>query len=125
MFERLVFRDRFRRGGDRDVEIWVKDGKVRFSKRTYPSLIIADDEVSPMSVKELSQKLDDLGILKWRRKYDFDDYFVEDGEFWVVKYKDSSRQRTKVIDGSDAFPDNWEEFLEILSEVAGDISVDC
>lgn len=125
MFERLVFRDRFRRGGNRDVEIWVKDGKLRFSKHIHPNFTTAEDAVSFMSVGELSQKLENLKILKWKRYYGLENYVVDGGEFWIVRYKDSSRQRIKVIEGSDAFPDNWEEFLSVLTEVVGDIQVDC
>lgn len=122
MFESIVFRSRAYAAGFVDVEIWVEGNQLHYSKDVMIKGSVKD-KVSAMTVEELSAKLEQLGILKWKRNYKPEGYFVLDGEYWIVRYKDSSRQRKKVIEGDNMYPENWEEFLTLLSDVVGDIEL--
>ena len=124
MFEYLQFSNIVFFGTSVDVKIWLEDDKVHYTKRLWKPGYNNESDVSSMSVEEVSEKIENLRINKWHKRYQHEDRFICDGEEWFVKYKDSSRKRTKVIEGDNAYPENWKEFLIVLTEVVGDVSVE-
>lgn len=102
-----------------DVDMWVEEGKIHYNKYLYPEVANAFNEISSISVGEITEKLDKTDLLKWHRYYNLDEY-TPFYEFWIIKYKDSRRKRTKVIEG-DTHPNMWWEFISIISEVVGSI----
>lgn len=125
MFEYLEYKTLVFGGGSNvDVKIWTTGDNVLYTKRLWAPANINETGVSTISVKELSEKMDALGINKWKKQYQPEDCFVLDGEEWLIRYMDSTRQRKKVINGDNAYPDNWDEFLGVLTEVVGDIGVE-
>lgn len=121
MFEYLLFKSFVFFGMDVDVEIWAEDNKIHYTKRLWRPMDINVTGISNMSIKEVSEKIEALGINQWKKRYQPEDCFVCDGERWLVKYKDSSRQRKKVIEGDNEYPANWRAFLGTVSDIVGDI----
>ncbi len=112
------------------IKIWVKDGKLYYSKFVTPddfsgSLkksaaedfdeLFIEDRVSEMSVEEFAAKLEKVNIAKWKKRYE--DPCVCDGWQWYVEYKTSDG--TVKSEGSNAKPGNWSTFRKVMAEVAG------
>ncbi len=59
--------------------------------------------------------IDDLKILKWKKKH-APDTFLMDGVNWTIKY-DDSEHKTYKIEGENAYPEKWMEFMDLISEI--------
>ena len=102
--------------------IRAKDNELHYSKESMRLEVLANDEVSPVSVKEFSKRIDALHIPEWKETYTPEGYDVFDGESWTVTYMDSN-SKTIVRCGENAYPPNWKKFLKALRDAVGNIRI--
>lgn len=62
-------------------------------------------------LQNLIKELSDLNIEKWKRYYDSD---ILDGTQWELTIK-FDKGRTIIKGGSNDYPDNWIDFIKVLS----------
>lgn len=106
------------------VMIWVENDKLHYSKEIlYRPGNTEKDVISPVSVEEFTKKIEALRIDTWKKNYQPQGYVVLDGESWEVQYEDTDGKKSK-SSGDNAYPANWESFQELLTSVAGDVSID-
>ena len=62
--------------------------------------------------------LKDLHLGEWRKNYSSDDYGVciLDGEFWDLKISFSNGQTPATFHGDNAYPYNFDRFLEVIED---------
>ena len=70
-----------------------------------------DDEMEPLDKDEFLEKLDNLRIGEWRRRYDSD---ILDGTQWELEIYFSSSHKPVKICGSNAYPYNFDCALELF-----------
>ena len=89
------------RGGKVTRKI-LRDGLLNVDKKILPDAEISDTQLA---------KLDALNIFAWDKDYSSD---ILDGEQWELTFKDG--KKTYRGYGSNAYPENWERFLDWLDE---------
>lgn len=72
--------------------------------------------LKPTEVYQLLELTDDLKVRDWKNEYNNNS--ILDGEQWLMKIKFADGV-IKKIKGSNAYPDNWEEFQRRVRAVAG------
>ncbi len=107
-----------------DVEIWAKDGKLFYNKKNMPirpdNSNYAIDAESSLSIEEFEKKLASLKIEEWEDICTpTKDEWVLDGSDWSVKVKYEGRKAIKK-EGQNAYPDNWNKFIMLLKQIAGE-----
>lgn len=98
-----------------DIEIWNKNNKLFFVDGYDMTKEKVSKRISRMSVEEFSSRIESINISAWKLHYERDRYIVN-GASWIVRYKDSNRKRTKVVEGYALYPDNWNDFISLLNE---------
>lgn len=64
--------------------------------------------------KLILQMIEDLNIGKWKAKYQPpEEFMVCDGTQWQIDYKEEGKH-CKHIYGDNAYPDNWDDFIEVM-----------
>ena len=107
-----------------NVEIWVKGGKLHYSKiATGRPDEYTDDTVSTVSAEDFAKKLEALHIGSWKKDYQPQGYIVMDGVSWTVEYEDTDGKKVK-SSGDNAYPSNWSAFRKLLATVAGNVKLD-
>lgn len=106
--------------GTAEVKVWVENKELHYSKDIMMNPIDddTDDSVSDMSVDEFLNRIEALKILGWKKNYSPVGYVVMDGETWTVNYSDSDHKTYK-IEGDNVYPENWTDFMNLMSEVVG------
>ncbi len=103
-----------------EINIWVEENTIHYSKRISKPGGFVDDAISPISVEEFSTRIEKLSLDKWQKEYD--NPYCLDGTSWEFKCTDTEH-KTISSSGSNAFPDNWKEFKNLITETVGDISM--
>jgi hypothetical protein len=62
---------------------------------------------------EFVDKIFNMGVYKWKKKYYNND--ICDGEQWSLEIEFYGIQKFESF-GSNEYPDNWEDFIEIIQE---------
>ncbi|MEB3429252.1 hypothetical protein VLK81_04330 [Citroniella saccharovorans] len=68
----------------------------------------------PDSKESFMQALQDLHFGKWKSRYDNPE--VQDGTQWSLELHFSNGQRTVSFSGSNAYPDNFDDFCSLIGE---------
>lgn len=68
------------------------------------------------------QKIEELKIGKWKAKY-CPEMRICDGTQWQIDYKEEGK-RCRHIYGDNAYPDNWDDFIEIMDTLYPFIDAD-
>lgn len=102
----------------------IADGKIYANKIDTAKFDIDDLDkykVVDTDINEFCEQLKDLYIGEWRKDYNLQrfDYCVLDGTEWNLTICFSNGHRTIKKHGSNAYPYNFKEFLELL-EIAND-----
>ena len=104
-------------GGGVVIDIEVKSGIVTAEVSSVfhntPNTEVSFDEET--SAKWLAE-LDNLRTDKWKPRYRPQDIFVMDGCSWRldINYRDGMIRHTE---GENAFPDNWDSFEDLMSQI--------
>ena len=118
MFEKLIYNNSI--GYDfYELKVWVEDEELHFSRKSSGYDLFDDDTISPISVKDFTDRLDRIDIPSWNKKYE--DPTVLDGESWDVTLETSEEKIKK--SGENAFPPGWNNFLRLMRFVTGDAKV--
>ncbi len=79
------------------------DGAVLEENRVYPE---------PRAWERFQRRLAKIGVQSWEPRYE-PEYPVCGGTAWAIRLGEQT------VTGEDAYPPNWSEFLDALSELAG------
>ena len=101
-------------GGYKTVEIAIVDDTASY-KILRNGLLSVDKKKSPAQKISAAwlKNLDALKIFEWEKNY-FDEK-VSDGEQWELIFRDG--EKIYRGSGSNAWPENWEKFLDWLDEL--------
>lgn len=69
---------------------------------------------SEIKLKPWLAKLESLDLDRWKEEYWAD---ACDGEQWELRYKFENADE-RIINGSNAYPDNWEPFQKLMKGIA-------
>ncbi len=75
---------------------------------------------TPSEWKRFWQRVDDLQVWKWKKNYSNND--ICDGTQWSLKIKIAGK--TKNCYGSNSYPESFEQFQKILSELVGGLPIE-
>ncbi len=124
MIERVFYKHRLARHFcDLEIEIWVKEGKLYYNKSSFEISLDHDNYVqnaeSPVLIEEFEKKLNALKIEDWpETSLPPEDVVYCDGSDWEVKVKNEG-QKEVVKRGENAYPANWNKFINLLSLTVG------
>lgn len=100
------------------VDASVKNGNVFYRVCSYPRY--EADALSVRVPKKIGEawlsRLERLNIGSWRSRYE-SEHDLCDGAQWSLEYKKEGR-RCRHISGDNAYPPNWDEFMEALDSLA-------
>lgn len=65
-----------------------------------------------------SERFAELKIYGWRKEYRKDP--VSAKSLWSLTYKETEKKTRRVINGSQLYPERWDDFLNLLYRVAPD-----
>ena len=105
-------------GGYDTAKICVKDGCINYSiyhefgPDEEPLLV---ETKSLKFSKEWLNRLENIHINRWHASYK-PPYIVCDGTQWNLEYKVEGK-RCRHISGSNAYPENWDDFANLMSEL--------
>ena len=123
MFEYLVLIDGQSFIGEREIRIEVDGDKLKYRLEDRRFYILAQSEERTVSgIYEGDQdafirKLESFDVPHWKNKY----YIPAcDGYFWDLRYKEVGKPCRKIT-GSNDCPDCFEEFVDLMFSVTGDM----
>lgn len=92
------------------IQVIENDGKytVKYQKALWEEWQTFED----INLDEWNDELERMHINKWHKLYI--DYGILDGTEWLLEYKVKDK-RCRHIHGSNAYPDNFDEFMQVLS----------
>lgn len=100
-----------------------KDGKLLLGPANSPSRVsdygVIEVMPTPSEWKIFWHKVDQLQVWKWKKSYSNRD--VLDGEQWSLRIKINGK--TLASNGSNSYPGSFKPFLNILSKLAGGLSL--
>ena len=91
------------------IEVIEVDGKytVKYQKALWEDWQVFDN----IDLKDWSTKLEEVHINRWRKEYM--NTGILDGTQWNLEYK-AKDKRCRHIYGSNAYPDNFDDFMQAL-----------
>ena len=100
-------------GGGWEVKGSEKEGLV-YKRLGHDGAVLEEQRIRPPEEawRAFKEKLEELGVGTWEARYE-PEYPVCGGTTWAVRL--DGRQST----GEDAYPPNWQGFLDTLSELVG------
>ena len=103
------------------VKVWIKNGQVHYAKNVMTEDEEIIDAVRKIPVEDLIKRIEKLGIEGWKDECQNQvcEYY-DAGYYWTVKYKDSEKG-TITLKGRAVYPSKWDEFLKLLSDIAGNL----
>lgn len=117
MFKRVSIKIRYARSMPVEAAVWVQDNKLHYSNMSFYNDSFVEDEVSDIDVESFEKKFAKIGIDNWKELYTPEGYAVLDGESWIVTYENDDRKI--VVNGENAYPDNWKSFIKLIRSVTG------
>ena len=99
------------------VDVKVEKGIVHYVTDNLFCGQGEETKLNKADSKLFLQKIEDLKIGKWRAKYQPpEEIVICDGTQWQIDYKEEGK-RCKHIYGDNAYPDNWDDFMEVMDEL--------
>lgn len=113
MYKKLVFHSRISsnpfQNENLEIEFYQNYVKLVYSEGV-PKLV-KTKKIENELVNELIEKLEQLDIQSWDKKYV--NSMVLDGETWEIMLTYSNSCQSKYI-GQNSYPDNWSEFKKMI-----------
>lgn len=105
-----------------EVEIWLKDNEVHYTKSIFgDKMVDEEDVIASINSEEFNKAIEQFNISKWEKNYEPKGYAVFDGEDWTVKLKNSGEPLV-TRKGENAYPRNWKKFETFIKSIVGDIN---
>lgn len=96
------------------VTVKVENDIVYYAVDSLMDGITSKKKLRKAVSKIFLQKIERLQINKWKSKYQPpEEIMICDGTQWEIDYKEAGK-RCRHIYGDNAYPDNWEEFLNVM-----------
>ena len=109
-------------GSGKKVEITVDNGCV--SAKSFEVSNPEQQDIKKLSRKKSKvwlEELESIGINRWKPRYHTP--YILDGTQWELEYKYDGK-RCRHISGCNAFPENWDDFLEVMDKITPFIEPD-
>ena len=110
MLEYMEFRIGARIGWATTIEVIETDGT--YTIKYQKALWVEEQVFENVNLDDWNKELSEVHINKWNKEYI--EYGILDGTEWTLEYKVKGK-RCRHIHGSNAFPDNFEDFMMALS----------
>ena len=110
MFKKLIFESRGWPADSEKVVVTIK-GENIILKITKRNVVVSTTKEVTVPSSVFLKKFDAVNIAAWE-----DDYFnpdILDGESWELKYY-TTDGKIKKITGSNAYPDNYDELINLI-----------
>jgi len=96
------------------VDVKVENGIVHYITENAFCGQEEETKLNMTDSKLFLQKIEELKIGKWKAKYQPpEEIIICDGTQWQIDYKEEGK-RCRHIHGDNAYPDNWDDFIEIM-----------
>ena len=118
MFESVSVEFMAYMAGFAKVKVWVDGNELHYSRDVMNDPEHnTKDSVSSVPAMDFIKKIEALKLLGWKKNYSPDELWM-DGENWTIKF-DDSEHKTYKIEGENAYPAKWTEFMDLMSEAVG------
>lgn len=117
MIEYLFLETRGYGVGTNQITVTKNDGRV-VQKKYAPLSWNPEKHTKWLNLSEASlffEELNKLKITNWKKHYE--NYEILDGEQWVLRYREAG-EKVKTIEGSNDYPKEWEDLIELIEGVA-------